>query len=77
MKITVKANTTNFLHVTLDLRSGKYYPYMKEGNIPLYVHKESNHPPSILKDIPESISKRLSEISSDKECFDNAKGIYQ
>ena len=79
LKITVEANTTrvNFLDVTLDLRSEKFYPYMKEGNIPLYVHKESNHPPSILRNIPESINKRLSEISSDKECFDSAKGVYQ
>ena len=39
LKITVEANTTivNFLDVTLDLKSGKYYPYTKEGNIPLYV----------------------------------------
>ena len=79
LKITVEANTTkvNFLDVTVDHRSEKYYPYTKEGNIPLYVHKKSNHPPSILKNIPESINKRLSEISSDKECFDNAKNVYQ
>lgn len=79
LKITVEANTTkvNFLDVTLDLKSGKFYPYMKEGNIPLYVHQESNHPPSILRNIPESINKRLSEISSDKESFDSAKGVYQ
>lgn len=79
LKITVEANITkvNFLDVTLDLRSEKFYPYMKEGNIPLYDHKESNHPPSILKNIPKSINKRLSEISSDKESFDSAKGVYQ
>ena len=79
LKITVEANTTkvNSLDVTLDLTSGKYYPYTKEGNIPLYVHTKSNHPPTILKNIPESIDKRLSEISSDKECFDNPKPIYQ
>ena len=78
LKITVEANTTkvNFLDVTLDLRSEKYYPYTKEGNIPLYVHKKSNHPPSILKNIPASINRRLSGISSDRECFDNAKGVY-
>ena len=79
LKITVKANITkvNFLDVTLDLQSGKHYPYTKEGNIPLYVHKKSNHPPSILKNILESINKRLSEISSDKESFDKAKETYQ
>ncbi len=41
LKMAVEANTTivNFLDVTLDLRSGKHYPFTKEGNIPLYVHK--------------------------------------
>ena len=65
LKITAEANVTkvNFLAVTLDLKSGKHYPYTKEGNTPLYVHKKSNHPPSILNNIPESINKRLSEIT--------------
>ena len=78
-KITIEANKTivNFLDVTLDLQSGKHYPYTKEGNVPLYVHKKSNHPPSILKNIPDSINQRLSEISSDRHCFDNAKTVYQ
>ena len=54
LKITVEANTTkvNSLDVTLDLTSGKYYPYTKEGKIPLHVHTKSNHPPTILKNIP-------------------------
>ena len=30
-----------------------------------------------LKNVPESINKRLSEISSDKESFEKAKGTYQ
>ena len=41
------------------------------------MHKKSNHPPSILKNIPDSINKRLSEISSDRHRFDNAKTVYQ
>ena len=79
LKITVEANLSkvNFLDVTLDLKNGKHSPYTKEGNTPLYVHKQSNHPPSILRNIPESINRRLSEISSDKDCFDNAKDPYQ
>ena len=58
----------NFLDVTLDLKSGKYSPYTKEENTPLYAHKQSNHPPSILRNI---------QISSDKDCFDKAKDPYQ
>ena len=79
LKIAIEANKTivNFLDVTLDLQSGKHCPFTKEGHVPLYVHKKSNHPPSILKNIPDSINKRLSEISSDRECFDNTKTVYQ
>jgi len=79
LKITVEANQTkvNFLDVTLDLKSGKHSPHTKEGNTPLYVHKQSNHPTSIIRNIPKSINKRLSEISSDKDCFDRAKDTYQ
>jgi len=61
----------------LDLQSSKHYPYTKEGNISLYVYKKPNHSLSILKNNPDSINKQLSEISSDQECFDNAKTLYQ
>ena len=79
LKITIEANVTvvNFLDVTLDLKSGKHWPYSKPGNVPSYVHVKSNHPPIILRNIPEAINKRLSEISSDEDCFNKAKPLYQ
>ena len=42
LKITIKANkkVVNFLDVTLNLANGKYLPYNKPGNIPLYVNKK-------------------------------------
>ena len=48
LKITIEANkkTINFLDVTLDLASGSYKPFMKPNNKILYVHQESNHPPT-------------------------------
>ena len=78
LKITIEANKSivNFLDITLDLQSSKHYPYTK-GNVPLYVCKKSNYPPSILKNIPDSINKWLSEISLDRECFDKAKPMYE
>ena len=62
LKITIEANMKiiNFLDVTLNLSSGKYQPYSKPNNIPLYVHSKSNHPPNIIRNIPLSINKRLS-----------------
>ena len=67
----------NFLDVTLDLNKGKYCPYRKPNDQPLYVNKDSNHPPSILKQLPKSISKRLSSISSTEHEFHRAAPMYQ
>ena len=75
--IAVECNLriTDFLDVTFDLRTGKYYPYRKV-NDDLYIHKQSNHPPSVTKQIPAMISKRISDISCDKEFFDKAATVY-
>ena len=79
LRITIEANkkVVNFLDVTLDLTTQTYKPYSKPTTTPLYVHSKSNHPPCIIKNIPEAINKRLSEISSDEEVFKKAAPPYQ
>jgi len=79
LSITIDANknTVNFLDVSLDLTTGTHSPYMKPNNIPLYVNRNSNHPPSILRNIPEGINKRLSSISTNKDIFEKATPEYQ
>ena len=37
----------------------------------MYISVSSNHPPSIIKQIPSSINRRLSNLSSDEEVFLN------
>ena len=79
LRVTIEANkkVVNFLDVTLDLTTEKYKPYSKPTTTPLYVHSKSNHPPCIIKNIPEAINKRLSEISSDEEAFNETAPPYQ
>ena len=79
LKITIEANKKvfNFLDVTLNLNTGKFHPYSKPNNTPLYVHNKSNHPPTILCNIPLAINKRLTEISSDEKFFRLASQTYQ
>ena len=79
LKVTADANlkVINFLDVTLDLEQGTFKPYMKPNNNPLYVHKLSNHPPLVTKNIPAGVNKRLSCISSNKEIFQAAAPAYQ
>ena len=79
LKITIEAKkkVVNFLDVTLNLANGKYLPYNKPGNIPLYVNKKSNHPLRIIENIPKCINKRLSKISIDEDSFSEAAPLYQ
>ena len=72
MTIECNLKITDFLDVTLDLRTNKHYPYRKENNQLLYIDKQSNHPPTIVKKIPSMVSRRISDVSCDKEYFDKA-----
>ena len=76
---TAAANlkVVNFLDVTFNMGEGTFQSYLKPGNIPRYVHKQSNHPPTIIKNIPENVNKRISSISSDEKMFKNASPIFQ
>ena len=67
----------NFLDVTIDLNSGTYKPFKKPNNKIQYVHKQSNHPPHIKKQIPIAVGNRLSNISSNEEIFNQAKEEYE
>ena len=79
LSITIDVNmkVVNYLDVTLDLNTGLYKPYMKENDIPRYVNKGSNHPPSILKNIPAAVNRRLNAISANEEVFYEAAPPYQ
>ena len=79
LSTTSTANLYNvqFLDVTMDLKNEIYKPYMKPGDTPIYVHSQSNHPPSIIKNIPFSVNKRLLKISANKDLFDAAIPLYQ
>ena len=53
----------NYVDVSFNLSNSNYKPYHKLDNEILYIHKDSNHPPSINKQIPTPIKKRISTLS--------------
>ena len=63
--------------ITFFIWNRSYQPFRKPNNEPKYVDISSNHPPQVLKQLPKSSEKRLSEISSTKEIFDNSKHLYE
>ena len=53
---------TDFLDISFSLEMEKRFPYRKPRNTLLYIHSESNHPPSIIKQLPSTINKRISNL---------------
>ena len=78
LKVTIEPNQTkvNFLDITMDLQADTYSPYIKPNTTPLYIHSQSNHPPSIIRNIPLAVNKRVSSISSNESVFEKAAPIY-
>ena len=78
LRVVVKCNLkiVDYLDITFNLGEGTYKPFKKPNNHPRYVHVESNHPKSILKQIPKSISKRISANSSNETIFNDAAPYY-
>ena len=78
LSITIEANkkVVDYLDITLNLNTGTFKPFNKPNNTPLYVHSKSNHPPSIIKNIPISINKRLSNNSSNSDIFKDSTQQY-
>ena len=77
-KITIQTNLkiVNYLDVTFNLTDGSYYPYRKPNNLPQYINIKSNHPPNIIKQLPASINRRISDNSCNEHEFNKAKPIY-
>ena len=67
---------TDFLDVKLDLDNQIYAPYRKENNEIKYIKTTSNHPRSIINQIPKMIGKRISKRSSNKEEFEKVANDY-
>ena len=67
---------TDFLDITLDVHTGSYKPYKKPNDTSSYIHCQSNHPPSIIKNLPKGIEIRLSNNSANADIFQEAAKPY-
>ena len=77
--ITIETNfiKTDFLDVTLNLATEKYFNLQKADHTPLYVNIFSNHPSTIIKQQPKRINKRVSGSSCNKEELGKVESVYE
>ena len=74
LKITIEFGLirVDYLDVTMDLSTDTFMPYRKPNDTPSYIHKDSNHPPNCIRELPKNVNRRLSSISSNENTFKEA-----
>ena len=74
LSITTKVNikVTDFLDVAFNL----HRPFKKATSNPIYVHKDSNHPMHVKKELPQMIGRKISDLSSNKGVFEAEVAVY-
>ena len=66
-----------YLDATFNFNDGAYRSCQKLDNIIRYVHVKSNHPISIIQQIPKAIQKRLYQLLSNEEIFNQSAPFFE
>jgi predicted GIY-YIG superfamily endonuclease len=79
LELVIECNkkVVDYLDVTFNLNNGSFKPYHKPDHTIQYINVQSNHPPNIIKQIPKTIEKRLSDHSLNEATFNEAAPIYE
>ena len=79
LRITIEFGLArvDFLDVNMDLGTGYFRPFRKPNDTPSYIHRDSNHPPNCIKELPKNVNRRLSSISCNETVFNEAIPVYQ
>ena len=75
--IDTNVTTSYFIEITLDLFTGKQYPYRKPNDNSLYVNAIFNHPPIISKQLPKMMKTHLSSLFINEDELNEAKPLYE
>ena len=78
LKLIIKCNlkSVDFLDVILNLADSTYKPYHEPNYKICYTHKESNHHPSITRQLSLSIETKISKLSSNKKVFTESVPVH-
>ena len=67
----------NYLDVTFNLNNGTCKPYTKPNNEIKYIHKNLNHPPSVIRQISLFRESRSSTLYLSEKIFREPVPSYQ
>ena len=76
IQIASNLKIIDFLDVTLNLSNGTFKSFSKNDSAPRYINISSNHPRSVLRQIPNAVNQRINKLSSCKKIFKENKSRY-
>ena len=65
------------LNVSFNITNSSCLPYNKPNSLILYVNNNSNHLQKVLKQLSETIKKRIIKLSNNEQSFNNVTSEYQ
>ena len=77
LDIQCNMKVVDYVDVNINLNGVTYKPYIKPNSEIKYIHKNSNHLPSVIQQIPLSIESRLSTLSFNEKIFQEAVPPHQ
>ena len=76
MDVKCNLKIVDYLDISFDLNTSIYKPFNKPNNKPLYINASSNHPTSVLKQIPKSVSAKITVNSCNEDIFCKSAPFY-
>ena len=76
IQIASSLKIEDFFNVTLNLNNGTFKPFSKNDSVPRYINVSSNHPRSVLRQIPNTVNQRINKLSKCKKIFEENKSRY-
>ena len=62
--------------MTLDLSNNFYKPFIKTNQHPSYININSNHPSTIIKQVPKAVNLRICKLSANEKIFKESSKMY-
>ena len=75
--VTTNVTSANYLDVNFDLTANIYKSYRQPNDESIYINKHSKHPTNIVRQIPLSVSSRISNISPNQSRFHSSIPMYK
>ena len=62
--------------MTVNLSNNTYKPFLKTDQYPSYINVNSNHPKTIIKQVPKAVKLRIRNLPANEKIFQESSKIY-